>query len=142
MALIESKESKIEEEKEKIKREKEQLKKEKEEINRNNNKENEDLKAKIKGLEEKIKQLEMDKKKQNSKERLITNNNENKEKPPISLYKVPTLIGLNNIGSTCFLNATLQCLSQTEPLTNYFLSKNHENEIINNNIAKINKRQL
>ncbi len=85
----------------------------------------------------------MDKKKQNSKERIIiSNNDENKEKPPISLYKVPTLIGLNNIGSTCFLNATIQCLSQTKPLTNYFLDKSHENEIINNNIAKINKRQL
>ena len=37
------------------------------------------------------------------------------------------------------MNATLQCLSQTKPLTNYFLDKNNENQIINNNIALTNK---
>ena len=53
----------------------------------------------------------------------------------IVLYATPTLIGLNNIGATCFMNATLQCLSQTEKLTNYFLNKNNEVRIINNNIS-------
>ena len=33
------------------------------------------------------------------------------------LYDSPTLIGLNNIGVTCFMNSTLQCLSQTKDLT-------------------------
>ena len=42
-------------------------------------------------------------------------------KNPLALFKNPTLIGLNNIGATCFINATLQCLSQTEELTKYFL---------------------
>ena len=37
------------------------------------------------------------------------------------------------------MNATLQCLSQTEVLTNYFLNNKNKNQIINNNIAKINK---
>ena len=32
---------------------------------------------------------------------------------PMKLYKFPILIGLNNIGATCFINSTLQCLSQT-----------------------------
>ena len=55
------------------------------------------------------------------------------------MYKSPTLIGLNNIGATCFMNATLQCLSQTEGLTNYFLKENNKDKIINNNIAINNK---
>ena len=37
------------------------------------------------------------------------------------------------------MNATLQCLSQTESLTNYFLNEKNKNQIINNNIASINK---
>ena len=32
-------------------------------------------------------------------------------KDPMILYKKPTLIGLNNIGATFFMNSTLQCLS-------------------------------
>ena len=54
----------------------------------------------------------------------------------ISTYQKPTLIGLNNIGATCYLNATLQCLSQTAALTNYFLTEKNKEKIINNNIAK------
>ena len=38
---------------------------------------------------------------------------------PLDEYKTPTLIGLNNIGATCFMNSTLQCLSQTKELTKY-----------------------
>ena len=57
---------------------------------------------------------------------------------PIDKYKKPTLIGLQNIGATCFMNATLQCLSQTKKLTNYFLDEEHKNTIINNNLIKNN----
>jgi len=64
-----------------------------------------------------------------------------KNKPIIS-YNSPTLIGLNNIGATCFMNATLQCLSQTEGLSNYFLCQKNINKIINNNIALKNKNDL
>ena len=32
------------------------------------------------------------------------------------------LIGLNNIGATCYMNATLQCLSNSKQLTEYFLN--------------------
>ena len=35
----------------------------------------------------------------------------------------PILIGLNNIGATCYMNATLQSLSNTDNLTNYFLNE-------------------
>ena len=52
-----------------------------------------------------------------------------KEPEPIELYKFPPLIGLNNIGATCFMNATLQCLSQTKNLSNYFLKKVNQDKI-------------
>ena len=52
------------------------------------------------------------------------------------------LIGLNNIGATCFMNSTLQCLSQTKSLTNYFLDNKNKDNIINNNIALTNKNEL
>ena len=57
-------------------------------------------------------------------------------------YDSPTLIGLNNIGATCFMNSTLQCLSQTKELTNYFLNEKNQKRIINNNIALKNKNDL
>ena len=59
----------------------------------------------------------------------------------ITKYIRPTLIGLDNIGATCFMNATLQCLSQTEDLTNYFLNPENENKIKNNNIAILKKNE-
>ena len=61
---------------------------------------------------------------------------------PISLYESPTLIGLNNIGATCFMNATLQCLSQSKTLSNYFLHEKNKNRIINNNYKLKDPNQL
>jgi len=63
-------------------------------------------------------------------------------KEPLKEYESPTLVGLNNIGATCFMNSTLQCLSQTKGLTNYFLNERNEEKIINNNIALKNKNDL
>ena len=61
---------------------------------------------------------------------------------PILLYDSPTLIGLNNIGATCFMNATLQCLSQTRDLTSYFLKKKNKELIRNNKANNMNSDQL
>jgi len=105
-----------------------------------NKKLNNDLILKNKQLEKEINN------KQNIYNNLIININNFKPKKnkikinskelvtkPISLYKQPTKIGLNNIGATCFMNSTLQCFSQTEALTNFFLKEKNKNLILNNN---------
>ena len=61
---------------------------------------------------------------------------------PLDSYKSPSLIGLNNIGALNIMNSTLQCLSQTKGLTNYFLSDKNKEKIINNKINNKNVFQL
>ena len=36
------------------------------------------------------------------------------------IFPFPPLIGLQNVGATCYMNATLQCLCQIEKLVNFF----------------------
>ena len=50
----------------------------------------------------------------------------------------PRLIGLENIGATCYMNAILQCLINIDKLTRYLLLPKNFNDIRNNNCEVLN----
>lgn len=59
---------------------------------------------------------------------------ENDDGPIFSEVSVRGRCGLSNLGNTCFMNSALQCLSNTLPLTEYFLSKAYKKEINKTNV--------
>ena len=64
------------------------------------------------------------------------------EKLKFEKSKLPIEIGLQNIGATCYMNATLQSLSNTDKFTEYFLTKykvdlNDNEKIMSNEMYKV-----
>ena len=68
-------------------------------------------------------------------------NNVNDEGNNNNLIEGPILRGLDNVGATCYMNATLQCLSNTKNLTEYFLNKYEkgQNKIMANEYYEVLK---
>ncbi|KAL7467546.1 hypothetical protein ACHAXS_007788 [Conticribra weissflogii] len=51
----------------------------------------------------------------------------------ITTYKRKRATGLGNLGNTCFMNSTLQCLAHTTPLRKYFTSGEFEKDLNKDN---------
>src|SRR5690606_19061940 len=48
------------------------------------------------------------------------------------------IVGLRNLGNTCFMNTTIQCLAHSSQLTKYFLKGYYKQNINHNNPLGLN----
>ena len=128
----EKKGKEIEEMKRNLKIQNDEIIANKNEINRikiDLNKKEKELNNKEKIIEQKImglkqKEIELQNREKNLSLQLLELE---KSKDKIIQQNAPIIIGLNNIGATCYMNSTLQCLSNTNKLTEYFLGKYKQN---------------
>ena len=54
------------------------------------------------------------------------------EKIDFELIKRVSYRGLDNVGATCYMNATLQCLANIKPITHYLLDPNNYSDLYSN----------
>ena len=98
---------------------------------------NKEMSEKEKALEEKEAELNL-----KNQELIEEKKNFEEIKKKFELSKIPNEVGLQNIGATCYMNATLQALSNTDKFTTYFLTKykfdpNDNNKKMSNEMYKV-----